>query len=522
MKYAFKIQVLLAALVLCFGLAACSKKASTTSSGGSGTLQLSVKVYNSGTGTNATARAFSATRTPRELALPQPSAFVNSSIASGPPDSLTINITQMQLSGTDSSGNPLSTPIFYDANGKSISIVGSHVDLSAMYSNFSCLDNSGNPYTLTASQTNCDCGFDQNNQPLASTTDSQGRTICPQDTNSTIKPGSGGKIATMSAGAGTYTSLAVTFQRQAQVSGCVSGNFNHSSAGQLTTGIHTFCTQAASSMINNSGGATSSASFENVTPQTVNFDLQGGTSASTGTNGGTFTVTFPLASNLTLGTGASAPLTLMIDTNRMLRFYANENGNPIPNTPSATSYFFTSVFNHSLYIFAGLPGSIYGYELVALACVNQDGSKPALTSVASYDCSAATSRPAATENVGVVAAWLTVVADSTGVPFMGNITPDDDDTLTVIKGNNQTLISGQSGWDKTAFTTNTDGTYNFQYNLDSSHVGTLYNVPIGASAVVGASINNVIYQGFNTGWFGSGGSTTNVPSYGGVSAWRKL
>ena len=127
----------------------------------------------------------------------------------------------MQLSGTDSSGNPLSTPIFYDANGKSISIVGSHVDLSAMYSNFSCLDNSGNPYTLTASQTNCDCGFDQNNQPLASTTDSQGRTICPQDTNSTIKPGSGGKIATMSAGAGTYTSLAVTFQRQAQVSGCV-------------------------------------------------------------------------------------------------------------------------------------------------------------------------------------------------------------------------------------------------------------------------------------------------------------
>jgi len=269
-------------------------------------------------------------------------------------------------------------------------------------------------------------------------------------------------------------------------------------------------------MVGGVGGNPNSQAFEvgNANAQVTDLDLAIGQAASENT----FTLNYPLQGNLTLSPNSTAPLTLVIDINRMLRFYVTENrpGGFGPNTPGNDSYFYNSVFDSSVYLFAGRHGSILGYQLVAGVCVDQNGTVPPVTNPNAYDCSTLNNSGTPVENVGTVAAWLTVVEDPNGLPFVFNFMPDDDDALTVIKGSNQTM----NGLAQNSVVVNGDGTYNLTYTLDQNSVGTVYNVD--TTMPLNALDTNVLFHGFNTGWFSGPSPAVNVPSYGYVSTWRRL
>ena len=88
-------------------------------------------------------------------------------------------------------------------------------------------------------------------------------------------------------------------------------------------------------------------------------------------------------------------------------------------------------------------------------------------------------------------------------------------SFTVIKGANSAASL------PTAFMQNADSTYNFTYSLDASHPGILFNIPLSAP-VSAAPLDSLLFQGFDTGWFTGSGVGGQVPSYGIVTAWRRL
>jgi hypothetical protein len=108
-------------------------------------------------------------------------------------------------------------------------------------------------------------------------------------------------------------------------------------------------------------------------------------------------------------------LTLVVDMNRMLRFWPNTAvfagmpsfQPPRPSGyPAGTSYFYTNDFNQSIALFAGTPGSIEGYQLNSEIC--QDlGCAPG-------------SPPDALSRE-----WMTLIRDSSGAVAGGLIAPDD-------------------------------------------------------------------------------------------------
>ena len=108
-------------------------------------------------------------------------------------------------------------------------------------------------------------------------------------------------------------------------------------------------------------------------------------------------------------------LTLVVDMNRMLRFWPNIFPIFQPPRPSGllpgTSYFFNLDFERALAIFAGAPGSIEGYEVTSELCVN-NFLHPANCMVGS---------PPNT----VAKEWLTIVRDPRGAVLAGEIAADD-------------------------------------------------------------------------------------------------
>ncbi len=435
-----------------------------------------------------------------------PSDFCNTEIASGPPNSFSITIRKMTLSSSDATKPAI--PIFDEPAGKTITIAGSRVDLSDMFTHFDCIDNAGNPYTLKDGES-CDCGFDADNNPVGTVLDpSTGNQVCPWDlpADSSGAPdggaiaadggshrtrGSGAKVATLEAAPGTYDTLQVEFSRKAQISGCVTGNFCAPDA-QAVHGLHTYCTQASKAFYEGTGGG-ENADFEDMLPgELMDFDLMLPCKTALSE---TVPEQYSIRGGLELTEGASAPLNLVIDVNRMLRFYNQSRPESPCGSGPSTSYFFTTVFDSSVFVFAGKPGSIQGYQLLTAACVDTaDADVPA-----DYVC---------TDNPFVVAVWLTVILDDQGTPILASFQPDDDNTLTVIKGATYKVTSFGQQWDPDAITKVSDGVYNLTYRLGlDSETGTVFNIDTRVG--VGGALTGVKFRGFQS-------------SYGAVTAHRRL
>jgi hypothetical protein len=429
--------------------------------GGTGTLRLAVTAINPGNGASKGALAL-------DPGASSTTTFVNGSIASGPPDSLGIAVRKIELRA-DRAG----IPIFDEPAGKSIQISGSRVDLSDLFTHYDCVDGSGDAYQLKTGET-CDCGFDDQNHVIA-TAKKDGKDVCPWDAGQNVPRGHGGRIASIEAGAGSYTSLAVTFKRKARAQGCVTGNFG--APGSTVTGVHTYCTRAAGAFMAGMGGAPR-GDFEGGAAQESDFDLARPGGEPPG--GDELTVEFPIQGGLTLAPGGAAPLTLVIDTSRLLRFYNQATDNPInPGAPTSVSYFFTTVFQDSIYLFGGRAGTIFGYQLTTNACFNvEDASVPP-----DYQC---------TMGGQVVAAWLTLVTGPSGAPLTASLMPDDDNTLTVLKGNNQAMRAGHAAWDSSMIVSRPDGRLDVSYRLGPDE-GTIFN--IDTHAAPGASLPDVHFRG---------------------------
>jgi hypothetical protein len=389
------------------------------------------------------------------------SDFKASSITSGPPETLTVKIAKMEL--MSSTGR--ASTIFEDAAGKDIRIDGAYVDLSSLFTTFACVDKNG--IGVNTSGVGCPCGLDASNVPIA-----QVNGVCPVPADpSLIAPA----VGTLEVPQDTYSSLKVTFLRGAKVKGCVSGTFM--GGGVVTAGAHTYCTRSDYSTFNTVVGGTN-ANFENQDAQEMDFDLQLSNSFSSDKSG-QISLDFPVSGNIVVNDSTAQRLTMVIDTNRLLRFYNQGRDDfqaPNPGLPGDRSYFFTTIFEGSTFVFTGVPGEIRGYSFVTNACSGATAPFPA-----DHIC---------TNNPFVVAGWLTLVFDKDSNPLLVNIMPDDDNTLTVLKGGNKSRTGLENSYFESAGT----NLWNVSGNLGSEGKNqTIFNVP--TSLAVGSESTDVYFEG---------------------------
>lgn len=182
--------------------------------------------------------------------------------------------------------------------------------------------------------------------------------------------------------------------------------------------VHTFCTAADRSEVAVGTFTTalvgSNAQFEAVeTPELTEIDLALDNRENLDAparRAATVTVATPGSFSVAEATDVS--LTLAMDLNRMLRYFANtraELGAPNPNMKGGTSYFFTTVFPFSTVLVAGEGATIEGYRLTVVAASELGASQ--------------------------VPGWLTVIRGADGAVVGGVVIGDDDNDLTVAKGN---------------------------------------------------------------------------------------
>ncbi len=263
-------------------------------------------------------------------------------------------------------------------------------------------------------------------------------------------------ITTQAIPVGDYHQIDINIARVGQFKGCVSGTFNANTsytgliggplhtccsitdpayagyAGLIFTsenmaaGTYTFCTIANRSEVSvytyTSDTIGSNADFEaNTTPEFVAVDLQGANfdnKTPAEIQAASLGFTFPVTFTVVAGTITSTTLTLAIDLNRMLRYYANTRNDfnpPNPNMKTGTSYFFTTIFGWSVFVFANYNGSIEGYQIDAEIPA---GSPPPLNNTQAY----------------IIKTWMTLIKDGAGNPIAGVISPNDDNAPWVVKG----------------------------------------------------------------------------------------
>lgn len=233
-----------------------------------------------------------------------------------------------------------------------------------------------------------------------------------------------GALATsLPAPVGIYKELEISVLREAHIKGCVEADYQQP-GGSVTgaanvTGVHKYCTVSGFSGFDDpkANGAT----FEQTPAEFMSFDLGAVFQVDSAAHR-TDTVGFkyPLNPPLTVTKDASFDLSLVLDLNRVLRFY-NRNRvdqGPNPSAPTDRPYFFNSIFAQSFYAFAGKPGRIYGYELIASNCPK------ASADLTTFACS----------TPGAVGAWMTVITDPQGAPLVVSVNPNDDNDLTILKG----------------------------------------------------------------------------------------
>jgi len=123
-------------------------------------------------------------------------------------------------------------------------------------------------------------------------------------------------------------------------------------------------------------------------------------------------VTVATPGSFSVAEATPVSLKLAMDLNRMLRYFANtraELGAPNPNMKGGTSYFFTTVFPFSTVLVADDGATIEGYRLTVIATSDFGASQ--------------------------VPGWLTVLRGADGAVVGGTVMGDDDNDLTVAKGN---------------------------------------------------------------------------------------
>lgn len=428
------------------------------SPGPQGTLQLGIKVANS------SQNAPSGKPSAKVLQALSISDFQNHSIASGPPDEFTIYIRRMELI-RDGGG---SRTIFDAPGGQPLRIEGSQIDLSSLFTNYACVNSAGNPVD-TGGQS-CPCGLYSNDQPVP-LDPVTGK--CPMAADITPPEG------ILKAETGAYSMMRITYFRRSQIKGCVTGNFIGTTL--VTAGTHTYCTRAAFSTFNTDPGG-QNANFENMTPELMDFDLltigdsQNGFTTDTSS---IFTLDYPIKDSISIAQDGTAQLTLLLDVNRMLRFYnrGRTDQGPAPGLPTDRSYFFTSVFRESGFSFVGRPGSIRGYSFVTQACTGATLIPP------DHVCTTGS----------IVGGWLTLATAADGSPLLAGFQPDDDNTLTVIKGSNMRLIGSNYVPDPSLITTNLDSTLNITFVLGTEGQGTVFN--FNPDIAVGSSDGNAYFEG---------------------------
>lgn len=361
--------------------------------------------------------------------------FKNTSIASGRPDTLKLYITKMTLEG----GSGART-IFEDTAGKSISVGNKTIDISNLFTEYACLDSAGSPVTGVAE---CPCGLDSSNQAIAKNADGS----CPDSGN--------GATASVPVSEGSYTKLNVEFQVRAKVKGCVTGDFT-TVGNPPHQGVKTYCTKESGHTFKAEPGLAAATDFPASGAEEMDYQISKANELYTD-SAKTFTIQFPIQGGVTVTSGGTAPnLTMMIDTNRMLRFFnINTNQAPNPGMSSTRAYFFSTVFEESTFVFVGRPGDIRGFSWVIDSCSNN------------------TTGDACSGSTDSVAGWMTVIKDSDGKPLVVGIMPDDDNSFTVLKGSNKS----SSGLDSSAFTA-TGSNYDIKFTLGSDGSGTIKNVAL--------------------------------------------
>ncbi len=351
--------------------------------------------------------------------------FHPTSIASGPPEGFRLAITEIILESTGEDQGIVK--LFESSEGVVIDIEGSVVDLSSLIGEVeNQVDASGNEIIF--------------NIP-----------------------------------SGTYNRLNFSFMRKAQIKGCVRAVFAEDISDVTdASGDHTYCTQAEFSTF--SGNKGQNADFEDKTPEWMDFDINGLNSFTADTSE-TFGLGFPIENNLVVeATTDVLQVNMVIDLNRLLRFYnrGRSDTGPNPGHPTDFSYFFDTTFHDSIFGFAGEPGQIYGYYMSAYTCWNADVIPE------DHICQA---------DGSWIDFWMTILTDASGNPLVASFMPDDDN-MGIVKGTHRD-VSGDFVVD------NGDGTMKIRFSLGEGDEGAIMNFPQNLSATpVGGSISGVQIEGY--------------------------
>ncbi|NRA67178.1 MAG: hypothetical protein HRU19_22030 [Pseudobacteriovorax sp.] len=416
-------------------LAACDSEDSTSSSAtptpSAGTLYVNI------TPTASTAGA--------DLRAVDASQFRNKSITSGPPEELRLYITSMSLA--NSSGEGGETPIFVDEDGAELVIRDGGIDISSLFTQIGCIASDG-----TVLSEDCPCGLDANNEPISKESDPAEPSVewCPEvDTAAGDTPASG--VVNVEQ-AGSYDLLKVSYLSTAKMRGCVTGNFagNDATVDDPITGVQTYCTRTGydTPTMNSTGTSYNASDFQGNTATLMDVAMDVHSRQE-------LNLEFPIQGGVTIGGDSedSPKITLLVDTNRMLRF---DNGKRETSACDGSTfnessnvwapYFFNDILGSSSFVFVGQVGEVQGYSWSTLV---ESASDQATAESNSLTCQNS-------EFCIYVNGWLTIIKQADGTPYLNNFLPDDDGALTVLKGGNyaadgvaidEFVVNSSSSWD---------------------------------------------------------------------------
>jgi hypothetical protein len=385
--------------------------------------------------------------TPRVVPTPNPY-----NISSGAPDELKIYITRISLKSKEGGAGSI---VFDDPAGAEVYIKESGaVDISSLIA--SAKEQAASSEDSVSKK----AGTDSDSQNSSSS----GSASLRLDSDTKLET-----VASIGVAPGEYEEVEVTYLTRGYVKGCVSAIWGRPSG--LTDdddGEIKYCTRAGKDSFALDHGAApfSLADFKyvaNGTPEQTEVSLakinlsKGREVGVVAQETDTIVTRYETISPIVVEADKSIPLTLMIDMNRILKFYrAGETENSIEKTPNpsypkhGSPYFFTTVFEDSTAVFVGTPGKIMGFELIAEACLESGYNATNMTCVEdngvvteNYCTShngtwnAGTATCALPKDFAVVGAWLTLIFDPENRPLFGIVQPDDDNALTVTKGSSR-------------------------------------------------------------------------------------
>ena len=171
---------------------------------------------------------------------------------------------------------------------------------------------------------------------------------------------------------------------------------------------------------------------------------------------------FPIQGGVTIGGDSedTPKITLLVDTNRMLRF---DNGNRENSSCSGGNfrddsnvcapYFFNNILGDSSFVFVGQVGEIQGYSWSTLV---ESAADQATAEANNLTCQN-------TDSCIYVNGWLTIIKQADGTPYLNSFHPDDDNALTVLKGSNYS----SAGVDTSEFVINSSSSWDINYTLST-------------------------------------------------------